>query len=122
MTVVADNTAASQVGLRRGDVIKKVLMDDVHSRAELEQRLQKMQQRGQRNAALYVGGVNNARWLTIALRLQGEVGTNVFRICRSTAYHANAPNPLLDSAADFPSRTKLRGPLLSRHRPNGGAN
>ena len=69
VTVVADNTAASQAGLRRGDVIKKVLMDDVHSRAELEQRLQQMQQRGQRNAVLYVGGVNDARWLTIPLRL-----------------------------------------------------
>ena len=69
VTVVADNTAASQAGLRHGDVIKKVLMDDVYSRAELEQRLQEMQQRGQRNAALYVGGVNDARWLTIALRL-----------------------------------------------------
>ena len=40
VTVVADNTAASQAGLRRGDVIKKVLTDDVGSRAELEQRLQ----------------------------------------------------------------------------------
>jgi serine protease Do len=69
VTVVADNTAASQAGLRRGDVIKKVLMDDVGSRAELEQRLQEMQQRGQRNAVLYVGGVNDARWLTIPLRL-----------------------------------------------------
>jgi malic enzyme len=53
----------------RGDVIKKVLMDDVGSRAELEQRLQEMQQRGQRNAVLYVGGVNDARWVTIPLRL-----------------------------------------------------
>jgi serine protease Do len=69
VTVVADNTAASQAGLRRGDVIKKVLMEDVHSRAELEQRLQDMQQRGQRNAVLYVGGVDDARWLTIPLRL-----------------------------------------------------
>jgi serine protease Do len=69
VTVVADNTAASQAGLRRGDVIKKVLMDDVHSRAELEQRLQEMQRRGQSNAVLYVGGVNDARWLTIPLRL-----------------------------------------------------
>jgi len=69
VTVVADNTAASQAGLRRGDVIKKVLMEDVHSRAELEQRLQEMQQRGQRNAVLYVGGVDDARWLTIPLRL-----------------------------------------------------
>jgi serine protease Do len=69
VTVVADNTAASQAGLRRGDVIKKVLMDDVRSRAELEQRLQEMQQRGQRNAVLYVGGVNDARWVTIPLRL-----------------------------------------------------
>ena len=69
VTVVADNTAASQAGLRRGDVIKKVLMDDVGSRAELEQRLQEMQQRGQRNAVLYVGGVNDARWVTIPLRL-----------------------------------------------------
>lgn len=58
VTVVADNTAASQAGLRRGDVIKKVLMDDVGTRAELEQRLQEMQQRGQRHAVLYVGGVN----------------------------------------------------------------
>jgi S1-C subfamily serine protease len=69
VTVVADNTAASQAGLRRGDVIKKVLMDDVHSRAELEQLLQEMQRRGQSNAVLYVGGVNDARWLTIPLRL-----------------------------------------------------
>jgi serine protease Do len=69
VTVVADNTAASQAGLRRGDVIKKVLTDDVGSRAELEQRLQQMQQRGQRNAVLYVGGVNDARWVTIPLRL-----------------------------------------------------
>ena len=68
VTVVADNTAASQAGLRRGDVIKKVLMDDVGSRAELEQRLQEMHQRGQRNAVLYVGGVNDARWVTIPLR------------------------------------------------------
>ena len=52
-----------------GDVIKKVLTDDVGSRAELEQRLQEMQQRGQRNAVLYVGGVNDARWVTIPLRL-----------------------------------------------------
>ena len=64
VTVVADNTAASQAGLRRGDLIKKVLMDDVGSRAELEQRLQEMHQRGQRNAVLYVGGVNDARWVT----------------------------------------------------------
>jgi serine protease Do len=69
VTVVADNTAASQAGLRRGDVIKKVLTDDVGSRAELEQRLQEMQQRGQRNAVLYVGGLNDARWVTIPLRL-----------------------------------------------------
>src|SRR4051812_33294542 len=69
VTVVADNTAASQAGLRRGDLIKKVLMDDVGSRAELEQRLQEMHQRGQRNAVLYVGGVNDARWVTIPLRL-----------------------------------------------------
>jgi serine protease Do len=69
VTVVADNTAASQAGLRRGDLIKKVLMDDVGSRAELEQRLQEMHQRGQRNAFLYVGGVNDARWVTIPLRL-----------------------------------------------------
>src|SRR3954452_23530117 len=69
VTVVADNTAASQAGLRRGEVIKKVLTDDVGSRAELEQRLQDMQQRGQRNAVLYVGGVNDARWVTIPLRL-----------------------------------------------------
>jgi hypothetical protein len=41
----------------------------VGSKAELEQRLQEMQQRGQRNAVLYVGGVNDARWVTIPLRL-----------------------------------------------------
>jgi serine protease Do len=69
VTVVADNTAAKQAGLRPGDVIKKVQMEDVRSRTELEQRLQQLQQQGQRNALLYVGGVDDARWLTIPLRL-----------------------------------------------------
>jgi serine protease Do len=69
VTVVAENTAASHAGLRRGDVIKKVQMEDVSSRAELEQRLQDAQHQGQRNALLYVGGVDDARWLAIPLRL-----------------------------------------------------
>jgi serine protease Do len=69
VTIVADNTAASQAGLRRGDVIKKVQMDDVGSRAELEQRLKEAVQRGQRNVLLYAGGVSDARWVTVPLRL-----------------------------------------------------
>ena len=69
VTVVVDNTAATEVRLRPGDVIKKVQMADVRSRAELEQRLKEVLQRGQRNAVLLVGGVDDARWVTIPLRL-----------------------------------------------------
>jgi serine protease Do len=69
VTIVADNTAASQAGLRRGDIIKKVQMDDVGSRAELAQRLKEAQQRGQRNVLLYVGGVGDARWVTVPMLL-----------------------------------------------------
>jgi serine protease Do len=69
VTVVADNTAASGANLRPGDVILKVQMDDVSSRADLARRLKEVSDRGQRDVLLFVGGANEARWLTVPLRL-----------------------------------------------------
>src|SRR6476620_2102004 len=69
ITAVADNTAASGANIRPGYVILKVQMDDVHSRAELAQHLQKLADRGQRDVLLFVRGSNGSVWLTLPMRL-----------------------------------------------------
>lgn len=69
ITAVADNTAASGANLRPGYVILKVQMDDVHSRAELAQRLQKLSDKGQRDVLLFVRGTTEPVWLTLPMRL-----------------------------------------------------
>jgi serine protease Do len=65
---VADNTAASGANLQPGDIILKVQMDDVHSRADLASRLKAVADRGQQDVLLLLGGPQS-RWITLPLRL-----------------------------------------------------
>jgi serine protease Do len=66
---VADDTAASNAKLKPGDIILKVQRDDIRSAAELQQRLKKMTDDGERRALIYAKGANGARWTTLPLRL-----------------------------------------------------
>jgi serine protease Do len=69
VTEVAANTAASAAGIRPGDLVQKVQDDDVRSRAEMQARLKEVSAKGLRNAALLIGMGQNARWVTLPLRL-----------------------------------------------------
>jgi serine protease Do len=69
VTQVADDTAASGAKLKPGDLILKVQRDDVRNVAELEERLKKMTDAGDRRALVYAKGANGARWTTLPLRL-----------------------------------------------------
>ena len=66
---VVDDTAASNAKLKPGDMILKVQREDIHTAAELEQRLKKMTEDGDRRVLIYAKGVNGARWTTLPLRL-----------------------------------------------------
>jgi serine protease Do len=66
---VVDDTAASNAKLKPGDIILKVQREDIRTTAELEQRLKKMTQDGDRRALIYARGQNGARWTTLPLRL-----------------------------------------------------
>ncbi|GAC1332370.1 MAG: DegQ family serine endoprotease [Beijerinckiaceae bacterium] len=70
VTDVVDETAASGARLKPGDVVLKVQLEDVHSKADFEQRLKELTDKGQRNALIFAktaAGV--ARWTTLPLRL-----------------------------------------------------
>jgi S1-C subfamily serine protease len=70
VTNVVEDTAASGAKLRPGDVILKVQLEDVHSVAELEQKLLSRTNGGQRNALVYARSASGTpRWLTLPLRL-----------------------------------------------------
>jgi serine protease Do len=70
VTSVTEDTAASGAKLKPGDVVLTLQMEDVRSRAEFEDRLTHLCDRGQRNALLFVKGANGtARWITLPLRL-----------------------------------------------------
>jgi serine protease Do len=66
---VVDDTAASSAKLKPGDMILKVQREDIHTAAELEQRLKKMTEDGDRRVLIYAKGANGARWTTLPLRL-----------------------------------------------------
>jgi serine protease Do len=66
---VVDDTAASGAKLKAGDLILKVQREDIHTTAELEQRLKKMTDDGDRRVLIYAKGQNGARWTTLPLRL-----------------------------------------------------
>ena len=66
---VVDDTAASGAKLKAGDIILKVQRDDIRTAAELEQRLKKMTEAGDRRVLIYAKGANGARWTTLPLRL-----------------------------------------------------
>jgi serine protease Do len=66
---VVDDTAASNAKLKAGDIILKVQRDDIRTVAELEQRLKKMTEDGDRRVLIYAKGINGARWTTLPLRL-----------------------------------------------------
>ena len=68
ITAVADNTAASGANLQPGDIILKVQMADVRSRADLAARLKAVADGGQRDVLLLVGGPQS-RWITLPLKL-----------------------------------------------------
>ncbi|MEA2840776.1 MAG: serine protease Do [Methylobacteriaceae bacterium] len=69
VTEVVDDTAASNAKLKAGDIILKVQRDDIRTVAELEQRLKKMTEDGDRRVLIYAKGINGARWTTMPLRL-----------------------------------------------------
>ena len=66
---VVDDTAASGAKLKPGDMILKVQREDIHTVAELQQRLKKMTEDGDRRVLIYAKGQNGARWTTLPLRL-----------------------------------------------------
>jgi serine protease Do len=67
---VVEDTAASGAKFRPGDVILKVQLEDVHTVAELEQKLLSRTNGGQRNALIYAKSASGTpRWLTLPLRL-----------------------------------------------------
>jgi serine protease Do len=69
VTQVADDTAASGAKLKPGDLILKVQRDDVRNVAELEERLKKLTDAGDRRVLVYAKGANGPRWTTLPLRL-----------------------------------------------------
>jgi serine protease Do len=69
VTSVVDDTAASGAKLKPGDLILKVQREDIRTAAELEQRLKKITDDGNRRALIYAKGANGARWTTLPLRL-----------------------------------------------------
>jgi serine protease Do len=69
VTQVADDTAASGAKLKPGDLILKVQRDDVRNVAELQDRLKKLTDAGDRRVLVYAKGANGPRWTTLPLRL-----------------------------------------------------
>ncbi|MEA2759326.1 MAG: serine protease Do [Methylobacteriaceae bacterium] len=67
---VVDDTAASGAKFKPGDVILKVQMENVHSVAELQDKLLDRCNKGQRNVLIYARNASGTpRWVTLPLRL-----------------------------------------------------
>lgn len=69
ITQVAEDTVASIVGLRAGDVVSRVVLDDIADKTDFEKRIRALSDDGHRHALMLVrGGAGNSRWVALPLR------------------------------------------------------